>query len=132
MLLKFPAPARQFIANTLAAEGIISEYEVRTKKNETNEIWILFSAKIIPGDHDAHAVIVDITKRKQFEAMVQEQAALLNETQDAIIVLDENEQITFWNRGAELTYGWGANEVTGAPFKSFCMPATKNRIFGSS
>jgi two-component system, cell cycle sensor histidine kinase and response regulator CckA len=110
---EFPSSARRFIANTLATNGIISEYEIQTKRKGGREIWILFSAKVVQGDHNVHAVIVDVTKRKHFEAMVQEQAALLNETQDAIIVLDEKEQITFWNRGAELTYGWGANEVAG-------------------
>ena len=121
--------ARQFITNALAADGIVSEYEVQTKKNDGKEIWILFSAKVVHGDRYIHAVIVDITKRKLFEAMVKEQAALLNETQDAIIVLDENEQITFWNRGAELTYGWGADEVTGRSLQEFLYAGDREQDF---
>ena len=126
---EFPALARQFITNALATDGIISEYEVQAKKYDGKEIWIRFSAKVVHGDHDIHAVIVDITKRKLFEAIVQEQAALLNETQDAIIVLDENEQITFWNRGAELTYGWGANEVTGRSLQELLYAGDREQDF---
>ena len=127
--LEFPALTRQFISDALAADGIISEYEIRTPKYDGKEIWIRFSARVVPGDHDIHAVIVDITKRKLFEAMVQEQAALLNETQDAIIVLDENERITFWNRGAELTYGWGANEVTGHSLQELLYAGDREQDF---
>ena len=127
--LEFPAVARRFISDALATDGMISEYEVRTKKCDGKEIWIRFSAKVVQGDRDIHAVIVDITKRKLFEAMVQEQAALLNETQDAIIVLDENERITFWNRGAELTYGWGANEVAGRSLQGLLYAGDREQDF---
>jgi PAS domain S-box-containing protein len=126
---EFPALARQFITNALATDGIVSEYEVQAKKNDGKELWILFSAKVVHGDRHVHAVIVNITKRKLFEAMVQEQAALLNETQDAIIVLGENEQITFWNRGAELTYGWGANEVTGRSLQELLYGGDREQDF---
>ena len=126
---EFPSSARQFIMNTLGTHGFVSEYEVQTKKRNGQEIWILFSAKVVEGDHHIHAVIVDITKRKHFEAMVKEQAALLNETQDAIIVLDENEQITFWNRGAEITYGWGANEVAGRSLQALLYAGEREQDF---
>ena len=126
---EFPPLARQFITTTLATDGIVSEYEIQTKKNDGKEIWILFSAKVVQGDHHIHAVVVDLTKRKLFEAMVKEQAALLNETQDAIIVLGENEQITFWNRGAELTYGWGADEVTGRPLQELLYAGDREQDF---
>ncbi len=39
--------------------------------------------------------------------------ALLELSSDAIIARDRDNAITFWNRGAELTYGWKADEALG-------------------
>jgi PAS domain S-box-containing protein len=111
---ELPASLRDSISSTLEKDGIVSEQEIQTRKTDGSEIWLLFSARVIEGDSYAQGVIIDITRRMSFEAKVKEQAALLNETQDAIIVTDEKEGITFWNRGAELTYGWTAGEVLGA------------------
>ncbi|MGA9450837.1 MAG: PAS domain S-box protein, partial [Verrucomicrobiia bacterium] len=56
---------------------------------------------------------LDITELKQAEEHVREQAALLDKAQDAIMVLDLDDRITFWNKGAEQIYGWSAVEATG-------------------
>jgi PAS domain S-box-containing protein len=44
---------------------------------------------------------------------VKEQAALLNLTHDTIFVKDIEDRITFWNKGAEETYGWSREDVLG-------------------
>lgn len=59
------------------------------------------------------AVQRDITERKRSEEQLREQAALLDKAQDAIMVRDAEDRITFWNRGAERLYGWIAEEVMG-------------------
>ena len=58
-------------------------------------------------------ISVDITKRKQAEEQVREQARLLDLAHDAIIVLDLAGHILYWNKGAERIYGWLAQEATG-------------------
>jgi PAS domain S-box-containing protein len=58
-------------------------------------------------------VFHDRTKHRQAEEALRYQAALLNFAHDAIIVRDAENKITFWNRGAEETYGWAQVEVVG-------------------
>ena len=55
----------------------------------------------------------DITQSKQTQAQLQEQAALLDISTDAILVRDLENQLLFWNKGAERLYGWKAEEVLG-------------------
>lgn len=54
-----------------------------------------------------------IAQRKQAEQKIREQAALLDVAKDAIFVKDLNNQIVFWNKGAEKLFGWKAQDAIG-------------------
>lgn len=56
---------------------------------------------------------MDITDRKRSEQKIGEQAALLDIATDAIFVQNLDNQILFWNKGAECLYGWQAEEAIG-------------------
>ncbi|HEY9633456.1 MAG TPA: GAF domain-containing protein [Coleofasciculaceae cyanobacterium] len=53
----------------------------------------------------------ELSERKRSEETIREQAALLDVTSDAIFVQALDNQILFWNKGAERLYGWQAAEV---------------------
>jgi PAS domain S-box-containing protein len=53
----------------------------------------------------------DLTSLLQAEQKLVEQANLLNLSQDAIMVRGMDDRIEFWNHGAEVLYGWTAQEV---------------------
>ncbi len=62
----------------------------------------------------------EIAERRRAEAALQatnqtlqEQAHLLDLAHDAILVRDQGSVVTFWNRGAEATYGWTRKEALG-------------------
>ena len=57
--------------------------------------------------------MIDLTERHLANQRIAEQAALLDEASDAIIVKDLEDRIVFWSRGAERVYGWTAHEVYG-------------------
>jgi PAS domain S-box-containing protein len=57
--------------------------------------------------------IVDITERKQQEAELAKQSRLLDFSFNAVMLRDEQNHITYWNRGAEELYGWSKEEALG-------------------
>ena len=63
------------------------------------------------------AIRNDITERKRAEEQLREQATLLDNAQDAIIVRDLDDNVLFWNKSAERIYGWPRTEVTGRNIK---------------
>jgi PAS domain S-box-containing protein len=68
------------------------------------------------GAHKIFTVILrDITERKRAEEQLIEQAALLDQSHEAIVVRDLDNRIRYWGRGAERLYGWTAEEAVGRP-----------------
>jgi two-component system, cell cycle sensor histidine kinase and response regulator CckA len=109
-----PSQSIQEIQKSLLSSDLIQEYQIRTTRIDGKELWILFSAKMIGEEHLAHGAIVDITERKLSQEKIFEQAMLLDEAQDAIMVVDYEGRITFWNNGAELIYGWTRKQAVGS------------------
>jgi PAS domain S-box-containing protein len=58
-------------------------------------------------------VATDITKRKQTQQKLAQQAQLLDLADEGIFVRDLNSRITYWNHGAEQMYGWTSKEAIG-------------------
>ena len=56
-------------------------------------------------------VQTELSERKRSEETIREQAALLDITTDAIFVQALDNQILFWNKGAERLYGWQTAEA---------------------
>ena len=71
------------------------------------------SSASVAGGELGIIILRDITERRQAEERIREQAALLDQATDAILVRDLQDRIRFWNRGAERLYGWSAAEAVG-------------------
>jgi len=56
---------------------------------------------------------MDITDRKRSQERIEEQAALIDEARDAIVVRDLRHRIVSWNKGAERVYGWSSADALG-------------------
>ncbi|MBD1904339.1 diguanylate cyclase [Funiculus sociatus GB2-A5] len=56
---------------------------------------------------------LELFERQRTQKMLQDQAQLLDLAHDAILTLDLNFNVTFWNRGAEKMYGWTKQEALG-------------------
>src|ERR1700677_3892312 len=64
-------------------------------------------------------ILRDLTEFNRVKRQIEEQAALLERTQDAILILDLDGRILFWNRAAERIYGYGRQEAVGREASEF-------------
>jgi two-component system, chemotaxis family, CheB/CheR fusion protein len=96
--------------------GIGYELDVHAIRNNAL-IWVTTRSEAVRDTEGRttglRGTVQDITERKLAEEALRAQAALLNLAHDAIIVRGTGDEITFWNRGAEETYGWTCEEVVG-------------------
>jgi PAS domain S-box-containing protein len=97
---------------------LLSTYEAAVQKNrelakardELKEFNETLEAKV---KERTAALKAEIVERKHAEEKIQDQAALLDKAQDAIMVRDLEHRLIYWNKSAERVYGWTAAEAIG-------------------
>jgi two-component system, LuxR family, sensor kinase FixL len=97
--------------------GQPAEAEARLRHADGEHRWFLFRAEPLRDGRGSivnwYGTFTDIEDRRRAEAVLREQAGLLDLTHDTIFVRDLNDVITYWNRGAEERYGWPREEAVG-------------------
>jgi PAS domain S-box-containing protein len=119
VIYTMPSSERKRIVAELWANGTVENYETLLHRKDGSDIWVSFSASLFSRDSHTEAVFVDITARRQAEEKILEQAKLLDQAHDAILILDLNKIVRYWNKGAERLYGYQLMEVVGREIMSF-------------
>ncbi len=94
---------------------------LRTLSDRTVELFLRANA-VRGAQGQTLAVIIvgtDLSGAKRAERKIEEQAALLDQAQDAISVRDLRGCVRYWNKSAERLFGWSAEEVDGRPVQGF-------------
>ncbi|GGX10113.1 hypothetical protein GCM10007242_15150 [Pigmentiphaga litoralis] len=101
------------------------EYRLRHRNGEWRWMWENGSAvpDDIPGaPRRLDGVILDVTARKAADFDVHRFRAIVASSEDAIMSKDLSGIITTWNRGAQLLFGFTADEVIGQSMQILFPP----------
>jgi PAS domain S-box-containing protein len=114
--------ARALFRRSMSGDDV-GRVEYTGLRNDGSTLYVSFRAALMRQDAAVvglRGIIVDITERKRAEAAlhgVQEElrqhATMFDAAHDAIMTLDPEGTITYWNRGAERLYGWTTQEAEG-------------------
>ncbi len=121
---------RHFSATGMTARAMGALEAVRGVRQNGEEFPIeaAISQMESEGQKLYTVILRDITRRKAAEEKIREQALLLHHAREAILVLDTERQVIFWNAGAERLYGWTPEEVLGRNITDLIFHDQKNRL----
>ena len=98
-------------------EGFVKDYPLSIMDKSGRRTDVLYNATVYRNEageiQGVFAAARDVTEHRKAEAQIRGQADLLDKANDAIIALDLQGNITFWNKGAEKIYGWAGEEAVG-------------------
>src|ERR1700733_11120579 len=105
------------ILRRLARGERVDHFETERKRKDGANVDVSLTISPIRdaagGVIGASNVARDITERKQAERALSEQARLLDLSNDAILVRDASDHVTFWNKAATELYGFTREEALG-------------------
>ena len=99
------------------ASGEPIEDEARLRRSDGEYRWFLHRAVPLRDEQGNivkwYGTSTDIEDLKRAEEVLRDHAQLLDLTHDTVFVRDMSDAITYWNRGAEMLYGWSRDEAVG-------------------
>jgi PAS domain S-box-containing protein len=111
---------RDIVTRGIAAaveSGQSFELQYRLRHGSEHYRWIHDRGLVVPDDEGRCTRVLgmmqDITQRKLAEDTMREQAKLLDQSQDAIMVRDLENRVLYWNQTAHQMYGWSFGEALG-------------------
>jgi PAS domain S-box-containing protein len=101
------------------------EMRYRLRHGPDHFRWIQDQGLVIPDAHGRCVRVLglmqDITQLKLSEDTMKEQARLLDQSKDAIMVRDLNNRVLYWNQTAQQMYGWSFGEALGKPIHDLLL-----------
>lgn len=108
-------PDRSWLTEALRQRGRLSSEEVRFRIRSGDIRLGLLNAQVITldGGDCILSTVRDITEQLAAEERYRQQSCALDLVHEAVIILDPQGRITYWNQAAQQLYGWTSAEVIG-------------------
>lgn len=98
--------------------------------------WITIDAEptsLPAGESQWNGVVRDVTERKQAQLALSESEekfrTITTTANDAIVMIDNNGTVIFWNRAAEHMFGFSQDEIHGRDLHALLVPAAYQEAF---
>jgi len=118
--------ARELIAAALREGSVFFEWTHKRLNGELFPATALLNRVELGGQQQLQVTIRDITERKAAEARLAERdatfRALTSAAHNAVLMMDNTGNISFWNAAAERVLGWTAEEVLGKNLHDLIAP----------
>ena len=103
--------------------GVAAEAAILVQGKQVR-LWLEVGADPLTLDGKPHVLLTlaDVTERRRTEDAVQRLAAIITSSEEAIIGKSLDGVIQSWNRGAEVMYGYSAEEAIGRPISILHSP----------
>ena len=122
---------RRELLKQVMAHGQVTDFEVRLHTKDNRLIYTSVNAHLLL-EKDGKAVGIegslrDVTARKETQDALRESEerfrSISSSAHDAIIMLDEKGNVTYWNEAAADIFGYEKNEIMGHNFHDLTVPS---------
>jgi PAS domain S-box-containing protein len=107
----------QLLVKNSAVDGF--EHQLRSKTGKIHNVLVFAEMIELAGEPCMLSMSLDITQRKEAEEALQSSEerlrSVLQTASDAILMVDSDIQIRFWNNAAESMFGYASDQVIGKP-----------------
>lgn len=97
--------------------NVIQTFEKRYMTKDGRDLWCKLRSEGVTDDSGAIVyrivMVEDITDEKRNEVFMEQMAAIVESSEDAIFRSDLSGRIHFWSKGAERLYGYTGSDVLG-------------------
>ena len=128
--LYFSAAERNNFIDDITNQKKLNTYESVLRCKDGTPLYVIENISLrkddVTGEELLDGILIDVTERKAAEQSIinseEKRRLIMNAALDAIICIDNNGNITFWNPKAEEIFGWKENEVMGKRLSGIIIP----------
>ena len=109
---------RQALIDRVQAGAVIEDEDIPMQRIDGTPIDVrmrMRGVRTTDGLAALYGALIDVTDSMQDARRVAMQASMLDQVKNAVVRTSSDGTITYWNRAAEITFGWSAREVLGRP-----------------
>lgn len=129
---------KRVFQSIIKGEVRLSEYNENLVLSKNGETHLIAWRNTVLKDSEGKIIGTlssgeDVTERKQLEDMLRENEekfrAISDSAMDAIILLDEEDKVLYWNPAAERIFGYKSEEAVERELKDLCVPKRFHEVF---